>query len=187
MPFEACWGARRWYSRTMEILAPSMAKMPSREAANEIWLVSVRLNFDGDRVTNLVVFEDVRCIEAIQTSPESYINGSLAKNAHHQRQELDICQWQFLLVIQGNTDRSAKITNIVSVEPLLVNNSNGSPRSHRNQREASKTPRHNNDDSTVIGRGQRDQRRQRVGRHDAELEGWWSICGVDDGRATWPT
>jgi len=50
-------------------------------------------------MTDLVVFEDERCIKALQTSPETYIDGSFAKNTDHQRHELEwVVSGMFIIV-----------------------------------------------------------------------------------------
>jgi hypothetical protein len=61
-----------------------MAKRPRREAANEIYVASVKVNLNGEIATDLVVFQDERCIEALQTSSETHVDGSFAKNTDHQ-------------------------------------------------------------------------------------------------------
>ena len=91
-----------------------------------------------------------------------------------------------------DTDRSAKVANIVTVETLLLDDGDGSPRTGCDQREACKAPRHDNDDGAMVGRGQCYQGWQRIGRHDRRAGGCfdrrterWASDGAYIGTCRW--
>jgi hypothetical protein len=55
---------------------------------------------------------------------------------------------------RANTDRSPKISNVISMKPLFLYNSDGSSGSSSYYRESSEAVRHDNNDGAMVGRCQ---------------------------------